>query len=1541
MATMAFEKERKKAVSLAGVRSNRGDGYQTTIALEWALSILAGGAYEWIEVDSTTLDLKGVPVAIDDIVIRRSDGTSTYCQCKKNQKNFDSWSVVDLQDELVKAVAILIADPKGDVAFYSRSNFGELAKLREHAKTQPDNVAYEKSLPAKLAKTNDSLKACWKPLLHTTQLDVFALLQRMTFEVTPEIERMHEQQLQRLGFLVSQGELAFLALWTAIDQLGARISNRGGAVSTTNLHRITRSGLLALLERAGSTVAPPKAQMDLQTDFLRTSAVGRSWKRNIGGRILRRHVLDTLLQAVQAREQSILVTGGPGSGKTCLMLDLLDTLESDKKVATLFIQGREFANCKKHDERVAHGLLRDIVGDVSRMSEHLRTVVLIDSLDVLSLSRDHESLSFFLSILDRLLLRPNVTVVTTCRSFDLKYDNRLAERNWPNIIDIGPLRWENEVSPLLISWGINPKLVDRPTQELLSNPRHLALFADIAQRTGVFNVSTAHTLTRRYLDIIVRGDPNLGEASLQAIELMAHQMLQERRLEVPRARISVSNEVVDRLLSADILRSTQSGNVTFGHQTLLDGLAVSCAERTGGTLLEFIRSLPAVPFVRPTVRSFFSYLGGGDQKAFRSQLRAVFDGEVAFHIKRLVAESLAEVEPTDDNWSLIQHLFRQHTSLFESLYVRANSLAWLAYWQKHLVPIVLAERQAGRLEQHTQRMGTWKNEDPTQVVKFWLATLQYDWVNQEQIAWIITAQLHDFKAWKVPDVLQLLEVLLARPRGKHNRLGPAISRWVEANSLGDDLLWRYIAGGIDAESVHKFQFDGKLQCMPHDFMDKEFLSRRMAKSEQLLEVAIDAIEQWSAVQSVGSRGVRGWNQVFLKETSYGETHSRHDMKNASAEHVLLGAVEAACLNHARENTPWWQRMRDRLCGSPEAAFRYISILACTQSPEANLVVISRIIRDRSMLESSWRYEIGNLISASFWLLDHEVQDVATELILSLFQEDQEVNERRPWILQAQADLLTSIPANLRSPKAQEKLSEVQEMFGPLYRSPHIESWGGFVAPPFSYERFLEIGDPTVIRILGHYREAGRDDWHGVKLVGGADEVGGQLREATSRDPQRFLQLMVNCWDEWPERFRENVLEGAATFLSHRFGNLSFDPEKWKPINDPQGSALSSLILDEVDRHSSYWHHRRAGASAIEACAHVVDSQRDAERVVMGAAEFASAEDPALEGSGSSDLVTTGINSMRGNAAEAVIVLATRWAEGRRVPPDALSSTLLRFACDQHPAVRAVLLRRLAYFQHHEPTLGWKVFEQAVANGEDGIWSLAEPCLYYAYHSSFLTVSKYLSRIESSESESTQETWARISMLACLSGHSDWAAIRAKLISLENAHTWRGATSVLSSNADQAEHRVLCFDGLAAALQHTPEPSGVTQHMYKLFRDSKPVIPVTPNLVRGYFSAIERDANADRFHSHEFDEWLCALADNWPDIALEASEIFAEYALRTKASIYDHGPIARLLTRLFREAEEREEVDKGAMLHRVIALQDNLLACGMYGLQDWLREAERP
>jgi hypothetical protein len=419
------------------------------------------------------------------------------------------------------------------------------------------------------------------------------------------------------------------------------------------------------------------------------------------------------------------------------------------------------------------------------------------------------------------------------------------------------------------------------------------------------------------------------------------------------------------------------------------------------------------------------------------------------------------------------------------------------------------------------------------------------------------------------------------------------------------------------------------------------------------------------------------------------------------------------------------------------------------------------------------------------------------------------------------------------------------------------------------------------------------------------------------------------------------MDGVATYLAHRYGNLQPNGS-WSPKNEPDAATLAQQILDELERHPSHWHHNRSGSKAIESCAHVV-AQGDAERLVSLARNFSTlSEDSSISGD-SVDLLTTGINMARGNAAEALIIVANQLEKSGAPWPDSLPSALRIFAADAHPAIRALLLRRMAYLQSHHPKLGWELFSLAMQENTPGLWAIAEPCLYYAYHQKYEVVAPWLARLYREGDGKDFESWGRISALAALSKQVNFSVFLAELKTKETAEAWQGATSVWTHPGNMQQHREQCFAGLTAGLDADNQHAvAVARKFRNVFRDTTPLVAVPIELIRRCACLLETEAESSRSDIFGFEAWLNAASLHDPMYALEATEIYLDFVRRTKSYVYDHqNNLTQLLTRLFTQAEEQEESDRGVMLQRVVAVQDALLALGVSGVNDWLKAAERP
>lgn len=1522
-------------MSIAGIYSNRGDGYQTYVAFDWALKVLSDPDFEWIEIDSTTY-------SVDDVVIGKTDGTQICCQCKKNQVDSKAWSISDLADELVKASSLLATNQKAEVRFYSRSPFGLLEKLREYSATQATKENYLASLKQKNQKTDSALAELLDT--HTPNLSTYEFLCRTTFETSPALESMEELLFERLRYMASNPKIAFNALWTSLDKLGGRIEDSN--VTASAQHRLTKNELKEILHRSGAMLVPTMKLEEVRKSFSSTSAIGRTWHRDIAGQRIDTPVLQDLLTAIDDKNRSILLTGLPGSGKTCVMLALQDALEERAQTRTdmvpLFIQSREFADLATVQDREAQGLPEQWVEKAARMAEEAHVVIVIDSLDVLSIAREHNVLTYFLAQVDRLLLIPNITVVTACRDFDRNYDRRIAERQWDCELNCAPLNWEIEIVPLLNKAGIDTTTIDMVTRELIRNPRELALFVELAQREGSFNVVTSQALAQRYLDTIVRDDTALGETAMQSIETIADEMLKSRSLSVPQQRFTASQDIQRLLLSLNVLQKTQDGKLTFGHQTLLDELVISGAVRQGVTLNEFIQSLPPVPFVRPSIRSFVAQLATRERREFRKQLRTVLTGNAAFHIRRLVAETFAEQIPHDDDWPLIRDLRNKHREVFQVIYTQAVLIEWHHFWFKHLLPVLIETQDAEGITAHVHRVSLWKNEDAAGVLQFWTETLLLNWLDSNEIARQLVFNLSEIDAKNLALVAPLLEQLLNMPRQEHSSLGRAIARCVAANAMDDAWLWRYITDDISDDDVKKFHFDNKLHCQPHEFgsSNDTFLQRRMEQSTTLLDLALESIEDWSRIKSTRYGGTHtGYRSNFLRDTSYNDAHTQTDNRHKGSERVLLDAVEAAILNHAKVHSEWWQSNRECLSFSQEGALCYFAILAFTEFPKENIELIGRMLCEKKILESDLSYEVGTLINAVFMHLDRDIQKTVMANFLTVDEKWTTDDGNRNWILKKRAELIVTIPCHLRTSEIQAVLENYEQTSGMLIRQPHIGHTGGFVSAPFSFEVFHEASDDGVICLLSHYTDCERDfdDF----LIGGEQQVGQQLREAASRHPTRFLQLLSTHWADISKGFRDDIMSGVANYLSHRHGNLQANGT-WTPIDEPNAQTLANHILDELERHPGHWRHNRSASNALQACANVIEDTQNAARLVFLAIGFASLQEESSISGDTCDLLTTGINMTKGNVTEALMILANSFQERSTPFPDLLSPSLRRFASDEHPAIRALVLQRLPYLKSLNPDLGWDLLDRAMQDAT-GLWEIAEPCLYYSYNNHFEKVAPLLERIQREGSGKDMETWGRISALSALSNRIDYADWLEKLKVVDTTEAWSGAASVWTHHENIKQHREQCLAGIEAGLKSNSHHAiAIAQQMDSLFRENTPAISIPIELIRLLFTIFTNDSENKHNRLYGFDEWLNATSHRDPEYALAATEIYLAYAKDTKPYLHDHeNNLTQLMTRLFAEAEEREESDNGEMLQRVVTIQDTLLSLGLDSINAWLKAAERP
>ena len=397
------------------------------------------------------------------------------------------------------------------------------------------------------------------------------------------------------------------------------------------------------------------------------------------------------------------------------------------------------------------------------------------------------------------------------------------------------------------------------------------------------------------------------------------------------------------------------------------------------------------------------------------------------------------------------------------------------------------------------------------------------------------------------------------------------------------------------------------------------------------------------------------------------------------------------------------------------------------------------------------------------------------------------------------------------------------------------------------------------------------------------------------------------------------------------------------MDKPDAITLARQVLDELENHPDHWRHSREATKALEGVAHVVKDTPTAARLIALAHPFLSLHEESTVSGDGVNFLTKGLNMAKGNVADALMILATQLQMGNVLWPEPLASALREIADDSHPAVRAVVLHRLPYLQPLAPDIGWEMFHQAMQKDADGLWQMAEPCLYYAYHKQFEIVQPWLDLLYQEANGKDLETWGRISALAALSERVNLASLLKSLKDLNAESAWRGATSVWTHPSNVRQHPDQCFGGLETGIDTGNQfACSVARNVCRFFSETTSLVNISASILQPCFDLLADDADKSQVDLLGIDAWLNATALRDPAHALEVTEMYLALKRNTQSYLYDHGKnFTHPLTRLFAQAEEQEESDNGTMLQRVVAVQDTLMTLGMHGVEDWLKANERP
>lgn len=1518
-------------MSKAGTKSNQGDDFQVAVAMHWVIKLLSNDNIDYMQAESNGLPDINESVPVDDIVIVYQNGNRTHIQSKKNQTKERAWSIKDWGSELPKILEQLEQGDHITVELYSATPLGDFKTLIDACKEYSDFYHFTEALSADKKKVLDVLVCEWAK----NHEEVYNLLKRLQCASPLNLEDRIDQNYKDLGHVISQVDLALPVLESFI--------NRHQSKSLANKLEIRAKDVMEELSQKGLTKVPSLSENEIIKQFNQTSAIGRNdWKRTIAGEKIDRTEFNDILKHIKDKKNTILVLDRPGSGKTCLLLDVADEIEALAEYQLLFIKGDRFAKINSNE----NALPNEIVEDCGMLSECSQVIVIIDSLDVLSCQRDHKALNYFLKLIDQLELIPNVTIIAACRDFDLKYDPLLRDRKWDVKIELKDFDYNKTVLPILKRLEVDDSQLNAGLQKLLCLPQNLSLFEGLTLYEGIFNVRTTYELYDAFIEYTLKQDPDLDDSVFDKIHSLVSKLLKEREHSVSKVGLNIEEELLQKLISKGVLNQEANRNIGFSHQTLLDNFVASHALKNDISLTQLILKNPPLPFFRPSVRSYIFFLRGQSSKEFRRHVRETLAEEgIAYHFKRLIVETYAEMIPNYYDWSLVRWMFLNQEELFKRFFWILKSVHWFDTIANKWYPsLTNLSNNREWYSLFLRKLDCWMNTFPKETVTIWTNALKTDWGKDN--LWSICADLSKFKHYQLEGVEDIIFNLKNENIDSNHWIGEIYCNYIDTTGNGYEILWEWMTRDAIKKHINQTGERRKLHCESHDLRNGRFLEAHLSKSAEFLNLVLNTVLEWIDLSLFIEKD--RLTCKILEHTSIprnGYSASSLSIENIS---ILVSALEKAILHHGKVKTEWWCEKEKWLQKSNEIGFRYILIKAYLGDIENNLDGIATQLCDKKLLESDEiNFDLGILLNRSFHLLSEPLQDKIVNEIGNLFSNHRKKEKWfNEWSNRVKYDLYLRIPACFRSDRVQGFLGVYVHHYCYQIPSRKIYSRGGLVTSPVSSMDLDSLGNDSLHRLFTYYRDyRDHSDHPADHNSGGLEMICMTIIGLAKNNPTKYLRIAKNPqFEEFSGTIGKEILEGICSHINCRLGKVNDDG--FKPVDPlPDLKEITKDLLTLFEKKNDNSHKDISYVRALSYCVDALSTKEEFARIVNLLIPIVSHEDPdgktnCIQRQGQKELTpedinTNAHNSVRGKLALTSIGILNRQLDSEMGTLDSIKNLVMTLANDSTDIVKAGVLWDLHYTAYRDKEIGWKIFNTVFRSSETKLWVLAERFMYHQYYNHFELIKPYLDRIRSEGFNYAGETWARISALCMIKGNVDHITFFEELEEIDKLEVWKGALDVFIANLEESAVGVCqtlfrqCFgkENLMLEYNHQidrafdPDEKGrflnkETGHLY----------------IKNIAIEQEKEPYLDSFF-----DWIELQAMGDPIKTLEICEHLLKklQSFKITTRLYHSKPLLSALTAILREADESDDVD---LINRVVNLQDQFLQLGVEGMEEYLDDA---
>ena len=1104
---------------------------------QWTLSELVRMLCD--ETDSLRLE----PPGEDDVeFIVKAGGTQEYHQAKRSHPS-GKWSVATLASAGVLAsMGKRLIGNCHRFVFVSGSDARELADLCEGAADAESFEEFgERFLRAKQRASS------YKKVLNKWDCDgrdAWDILRRIDVRTTSE----HE-----LATKVDYG-LSALFLGNA-DDLRAYLAT----IVDNAVHRtIERTALLRQLEQARFLLRKVSSPLTARQAVVgATDRYLRGVRRNlIQGSLIPRDKTDEIVARLTGEQPAdCVLTGKAGTGKTGCVLEVVEKLRERGTQVLAFRLDRYMLATSAADlgERLELEESPALVLSAAAKLDGAPAVLIVDQLDAVSAMSGRASQAF--DVVERLLTEAKaarIGAVVVCRAFDWHNDPRLRTliRDDEREVNLDELSLD-ELQDVLAKAEVDADSFSKTSSakrlrqlNLLRLPQNLSLFLN-ANFSSPMTFSSVSDLLGRYWDekrrLVGERAERGSDQWLNVIDTMCEAIGEKQHLSVPEHKLDgFSPSYLDQFVSEGVLAKDRT-SYAFGHESFFDYCFARIFANKETSLTTVLKSSEQHLFRRSQVRQVLVYLREADFARYVKELEAlVADEDIRVHIKDLVFALLASVDdPYDEEWHIWMACARPQLSAKEQGKACHDRFAVCAW-------------------RHIFRAKSWfKQFDERRMISGWLkaggltADLATDYLSGQQRNWPyrVAEHLEPYVDQHGKWALRLQDVLAMSDYGVSRRQFDLFLRLLERGvfDLASDsrsgqgvwqVLWklgnrrpewvpevvahvlflcgRQLQGNVAGPT--KASWDSVSAGSASEAIDKAAKRHPRLFVHHVLPAVLDMAE---AAPKIGSGPpVRDAVWPTLIKGAYSFTDS------------CLVALTGALANLARFD----DGLRDE-----------IEVLVGKQTYVANHLLLAvyrgggHRYADEAAMEfcsNPWRFHCGYSDSLN-WCATETLKAVVphckpasrTELEKVVLAYVDPYEKGRTGVRhrgRAAFNLLTAIPAELRSDRAKRRLEELQRKFS----SPAVTPKGvvgGIVGSPIAPEREDKMTDDDWRGAIATYRSdtGGGATFKDGRFIGAAWELSSVFGKKAKEEPERFARLGLDLPRETNPVYFSALLRGLA------------------------------------------------------------------------------------------------------------------------------------------------------------------------------------------------------------------------------------------------------------------------------------------------------------------------------------------------------------------------------------------------------------------------------